>query len=481
MRGREEPAVTEDKSLKRIKSGFLDRGLSLTKLAIQSGAKLAQGSIKGALSDPLNKEAHLKAMMTSQAQLLAKELGQLKGSLMKVGQMLALYGEHFLPEEVVASLKTLNEQSPPVGWTQIEKILQKRLSQELLAELEIETRALAAASMGQVHRAKVKATGEIVCLKVQYPGVDTAIDSDIKALRSILGMFKFIPTHSEGYEELFQEIREMLHQELNYEQERIYTDRAALKLAEDPRFIIPRVYPRYSSRQLLTTSFEAGVSLDSPEVLGLSEERRSQLGEAYARLFLRELFEYKMMQTDPHFGNYKVRLSEQGDQIVLLDWGAVREFKDEFLEHYKDLILGAIHADAERVIRSGIGIGFLKPDDADKLKRCFVEIAYVAIEPWLPPRDPRVPAHLVDGKGRYMWSRSDLPGRIATLATKYALSFKMRPPPREVLFLDRKIGGVFIVLKILDARFAGHKLLQDELLTGWQESFPRSISLNQDL
>ncbi len=468
--------MTQDKSIRRIKSGFFDRGLSLTKLAIQSGAKFAHGSLKGALSDPLNKELHLKAMMTGQAQLLVRELGQLKGSLMKVGQMLALYGEHFLPEEVVSSLKTLNDQSPPVQWSEIEKILRKRLHQDILDELEIDTQALAAASMGQVHKARIKASGEWICLKIQYPGVDTAIDSDIKALRSLLSMFKFIPTHSEGYEELFQEIREMLMRELNYEQELRFTDLAALRLAADQKFIVPRVFPRYSCHHLLATSFEEGISLDSAEVAALSSERRSRLGIAFARLFLLELFHFKMMQTDPHFGNYRVRLKENGDdQLILLDWGAVQEFKDHFLEHYKNMILGAIHADSERVIQSGIGIGFLREDDHEKLKKCFVELAYIAIEPWLPPRDPRVPSHLVDSKGCYMWARSDLPSRVATMATKYALSFKMRPPPRDILFLDRKIGGVFIVLKILDARFQGHKLLEEELLQHWGERFPREI------
>ena len=83
----------------------------------------------------------------------------------------------------------------------------------------------------------------------------------------------------------------------------------------------------------------------------------------------------------------------------------------------------------------------------------------MAVEPWLPPQDPRVPSHLVDRNGCYIWSKSDLPTRIAGLATKYALSFKVRAPPREVLFLDRKIGGIFIMMKVLDARFHGHKLL----------------------
>jgi hypothetical protein len=172
---------------------------------------------------------------------------------------------------------------------------------------------------------------------------------------------------------------------------------------------VHRAIPRDSNHRLLATSFESGDSIDGPEVAALSEERR-------VRLFLLEIFDYKIRQNDPHLGNYKIRLGEEQDQIVLLEWGAVREFKDCFLEHYKDLILGAIGRPADRVIRSGIGISFLREEDSPRLKQCFVEIADIAIEPWLDPHDPWVPSHWVDGNGCYMWSRSDLPTRIATLA-----------------------------------------------------------------
>ncbi|RZA19585.1 MAG: AarF/ABC1/UbiB kinase family protein [Proteobacteria bacterium] len=309
---------SKERTLKKIRSGFFDRSMSLTKLAVQSGAHLAMTGIKGAFTDKGGREEQFKALMNVQARLLTHELGRLKGSLMKVGQMLALYGEHFLPEEVVQQLKALNEQSPPVEWKEIDRLLKQRLSPEALSELDIDKRPLAAASMGQVHRATIKSTGEHVAVKIQYPGVDEAVDSDVKALRSILGLLKLMPANSAAFEELFEEIRGMLHQELNYEKERGFTDEAKALLAGDPRYIVPSTYERYSNLRLLTTSFELGVNLDSPEVASLSEERRAKIAEAFSQLFLRELFEFKMMQTDPHFGNFKIRIGEETDQIILL-------------------------------------------------------------------------------------------------------------------------------------------------------------------
>src|SRR5690606_19398227 len=119
-------------------------------------------------------------LLQNQAALLSNELGELKGSLMKAGQMLSMYGEHFLPPEANALLKSLQQDSRPLLWEAIEPHLKKYLPEEKLAELEIEKDALACASLGQVHRARIKATGEMICLKIQYPQVDKAIDSDLK-------------------------------------------------------------------------------------------------------------------------------------------------------------------------------------------------------------------------------------------------------------------------------------------------------------
>lgn len=453
--------MTEEKTLKKIRSGLFDRSLSLTKLAVQSGAHLAMTGIKGAFSDSEGRDVHFKALMNVQARLLTHELGRLKGSLMKVGQMLALYGEHFLPEEVVNQLKSLNEQSISVEWKEIDRLLKQRLPTESLADLAIDQKPLAAASMGQVHRAVCKKTGEELCIKIQYPGVDEAIDSDVKALRSILSLLKLMPTNNKAFDELFEEIRSMLHQELDYKKELDFTDEARGLVSSDARFIVPRTFPEYSAERLLTTSFEHGVNIDSPEVLALSEARRSKIAVAFCEMFMRELFEFRMMQTDPHFGNFKIRVGsdEESDQIILLDWGAVRRFDKVFLTNYRQMIDGAFEMNQKKIIDAAFAIGFLNPDASDKLLKSFAEICFMAVEPWLPPQDPRVPSHLVDRNGCYIWSKSDLPSRIAGLATKYALSFKVRAPPREVLFLDRKIGGIFIMMKVLDARFQGHKVL----------------------
>ncbi|MFW7380733.1 MAG: ABC1 kinase family protein [Oligoflexus sp.] len=455
--------------IQKIKSGFFDRSLSLTKVAVRSGASLAANHIKNFWSEEQIKDQSLRKVLETQAHWLADELGRLKGSLMKVGQMLALYGEHFFPEEIVKVLKTLNEDSPPLDWPAIEPIIRRRLKEDLRAQLEIETEALAAASLGQVHRATIKASGEHICLKIQYPGVSQAIDNDVRTLRSMLSMLRLIPSHKSGFDDVLKEVKSMLRQEVDYGRELTATDQMRELLAARPGLIVPRTYPQFSGPKILATSYEPGFGIDCSEVQSLSSERRSRLGRIFANLFLEELFTLHIVQTDPHFGNYKIRIGERADgeddSIILLDFGAVRKFSKVFVEHYRKMLVGALLGDDDMTIQAAIGIGFLSEDDSNELYNCFLRIAYAAIEPWLGPDDPRLKKELFDAEHHYLWGQSDLPKRVTSLAKEYAFTFRLRPPPREVLFLDRKIGGVFIALHKLNARFNGWELVKKHLLT----------------
>ena len=159
-------------TLKEIRTGLLSRGLSLAKAGIRAG-----GLVKG----------------LGTVELLVQELGQLKGTAMKVGQTISMYGEHLLPKEVNELLKKLQQDSPALAWEAISKVLIEQLGAEKFNELEVEHNSIASASIGQVHKAKIKATGEVLALKIQYPGVDSAVETDLKLLKFILNMTEFMP------------------------------------------------------------------------------------------------------------------------------------------------------------------------------------------------------------------------------------------------------------------------------------------------
>ncbi|MNK07855.1 putative protein kinase UbiB [compost metagenome] len=445
--------------LNRIKTSVLSRGLSLAKLTIQAGASMASHGVTTALKSQEDKDENWKKLLKNQATLLSNELGELKGSLMKAGQMLSMYGEHFLPPEANNLLKSLQQDSPALNWSAIEPHLKKYLPAEKLAELEIEQEALACASMGQVHRAKIKATGEIICLKIQYPNVDKAIDSDLKAIRTLMNTLKLLPRDL-NMDAVFAEVRDMLVQETNYILEAKLTQDFGARLAGDSRFVVPRVYPEYSGAKVLATSFERGLRVDDPLIQSLAQDRRNKLALNFLDLYFKEIFEWGVVQTDPHNGNYKIRINPQGhDQLVLLDFGATRAYDEDFLIPYRQMVKGSLLNDRELFTKAALNLKFIHDNDHPRLKKIFEDFCFETVEPFLEYNDPRNTNKQIDEQGLYDWKGTDLPQRLSRKVFQIMREFSVRTPPREIIFLDRKTGGVFIFLSVLQAKVRGRDLL----------------------
>jgi len=447
------------KELTKIKSSVFSRSLSLAKLTVQAGASIAQHGVTNVLKNKEQKQENWKILLKGQAAALSSELGELKGSLMKAGQMLSMYGEHFLPAEANDLLKSLQSDSPPLSWEAIEPTLKKNLSAEKLAELEIEKQALASASMGQVHRARVKATGESIVLKIQYPNVDKAIDSDLRALRTLLSTLKLLPKDLD-MDPIFEEVRSMLTQETDYEQEARFTEEFRKRLEGDSRFVVPRVFPQYSGPRILATSFERGLRTDDSLIQSLTQERRNKLAANFLDLYFKEIFEWGLVQTDPHNGNYRVRIDPQGrDQLVLLDFGATRAYSGEFLHNYRRMLKGALMNDKAMFFDSATKLKFIADEDPKELRQVFEEFCFESVEPFIEFSDPRNQSQQIDAQGNYDWKNTDLPNRLTKKVFQIVRKFSWRTPPREILFLDRKTGGVFIFLSVLKAKFRGRDLI----------------------
>ena len=405
------------------------------------------------------KQEKWQQFLTSQAKVFSRELGELKGSLMKAGQMISMYGELFLPPEANEFLKTLQSQSPPLAYSEIEKILKAQLGDEKLVLLEIDPASIGSASLGQVHRAKIKSTGEWLAIKVQYPGVETAIESDLKAMRSFMKMLNFLPGELQT-DVLFTEVKDMLKQEVQYKLEAQQTKRYRELFGNDPRYVIPTVYDQFCAEKVITTSFEKGLSPDDPLVKNLSQERRNKLGMNYLDLYFSELFKHAYVQTDPHLGNYKVRLNPNGeDQLVLLDFGAVREYGADFMKAYRRMVKAALLRNNQALENAALDLKFIDGKDAAELKDLFVKFCLMTVEPFLDPQDNHVPKELMDADGMYDWKKSDLPKRLTDVLMKLIKNFPLRTPPRELVFLDRKTGGVFVFLSVLGVKIRAREMM----------------------
>ncbi|MFE8072725.1 AarF/ABC1/UbiB kinase family protein [Marinobacteraceae bacterium S3BR75-40.1] len=448
-------------TVSRIKTGSFERRLSLTRAGLFAGTRMATHAATNLFSSKETREQRRKDMLSKQAQYLVQELGELKGSVVKIGQVMALYGEHFLPVEVTEALHTLEDQTTALHWSTVHHALREELGDKRLAELDIDPEPIGAASLSQVHRARRKSDGLEICLKVQYPGVSNAVDSDLNAVAQLLKMARVV-SFGPDFDEWLEEVRDMMHREVDYALEAETTERFRKRLENDDRFVVPRVLPEYSTPRVMTSTYEPGYSLTSPEVQGLNLERRNHLAKGALELFLSELFEWGEIQTDPNFGNYRIRINDEpgeSDRIVLLDFGAVQRYSDPFLQPVRDMIKASYERDLDRVIDGGIELRFMDRSWPNDVLKRFGEVCMAVLEP-LAQESVEKPDYALNAVGAYRWKQSDLPNRIARQATRSAVSRYFRIPPKEFVFLNRKLVGVYTFIAVLRAEFNGRDILE---------------------
>lgn len=443
----------QNDKLDNLKTSAFDRRLSIAKASLLAGTRWATANATSMFSSEEEKEKKRKQAMVEQANYLAQEIGKLKGSMVKIGQMMALYGEHFLPQEVTQALNTLNDKTVALSWSAIEQHLRTQLGSKL-DDLNIDREPLGTASLAQVHRATRKSDGLELVLKIQYPGVADAIDSDMSLFRSMLKLTRMVPQTRE-FDEWYEEVRSMMHREVNYAMEAATTKRFHERLKHDDRYIVPKIIDQYCSERVLCMTFERGVPINSPVMLSLPQARRNALGEASLEIAVRELFEWGEMQTDPNFGNYLVRLGngqDIKDKIVLLDFGAIRQFDEHLLNVAHRLIIAGYHHNKEQMIAAMTGYNFFD-SIPESVKPDMSEVFLLATEAFSSPdNNPNMPTGVMDTTYRYDWKKSNLHSRVISQASRSMASRYFSVPPKEFMFISRKFIGAYTFMTVIDAK-----------------------------
>lgn len=443
----------QNDKLKQLKTSSMDRRLSIAKASLLAGTRWAASNATSMFSSEAEKEKKRKQAMKEQANYLVAEIGKLKGSIVKIGQMMALYGEHFLPEEITQALNTLNNQTVALAWPAIKQHLEQQLGDKL-HELTIDHEPLGTASLAQVHRATRKSDGLELVLKIQYPGVADAIDSDMSLFKNMLKLTRMVPQTRE-FDQWFEEVRDMMHREVNYDIEAATTRRFAERLKDDPRYIVPEIVDEFCTDQILCMTFERGVPINSPVMLSLPQTRRNLLGEASLEIAVREIFEWGEMQTDPNFGNYLVRLGDgeqQPDQIVLLDFGAIRQFDQHLLKVARNLIHAGYEHDPQSMVNAMTGYEFFD-SIPQSIKPDMAKVFLLATEAFsCPANNKELPAGVMDEQYRYDWKKSQLHSRVMQQASKSMASRYFSVPPKEFMFISRKFIGAYTFMTVIDAK-----------------------------
>ncbi|MBH0065255.1 ABC1 kinase family protein [Psychrobacter sp. SZ93C1] len=451
-------------SIDNLKTSGFERRMSIAKTSLNIGRRWAGNSVSGMFLNKETRTARNQAFMEEQANYLASELGKLKGSVVKIGQMLAIYGEHILPPEITRALQTLNDDTATLSWPTIELTLRQLLGKKL-DELEVDTVPIGTASLAQVHRATVIETGEQVVLKIQYPGVADAINSDLSLFKQLLKVSNIVP-QTRSLDAWFEEIRDLLHHEVDYEAEASTTERFYERLSNDPRYVVPKINRSYSKKRLLCMSYEPGITVVSDALQLLPHERRNAIGQAAIEIMMQEIFVWGEMQTDPNFGNYLVRVSDDEndtDKLVLLDFGAIRQFDNNLLTIAHGLLKAGYRHNHQAMKLAMTGYDFFD-SMSGKVRSDIASLFLLATEPFSDPAmNPDIPSDCLDEGNRYIWANSKLHSRLSTEATRAMQSFEFNLPPKEFMFISRKFIGAYTFLTVLDAYTDSNKLVKPYL------------------
>jgi predicted unusual protein kinase regulating ubiquinone biosynthesis (AarF/ABC1/UbiB family) len=381
-------------------------------------------------------------MTPTNAIRVTEQLAQLRGAAMKVGQLLSMDAGEMLPPELADILARLRSDARHMPEVQLRAALNRRWGRGWEERFEtFDFIPIAAASIGQVHRART-IDGRDLAIKVQYPGVRDSIDSDVDNIATLMRVSGVVPKTLD-VTAILAEAKRQLHEEADYEREGRYLARFGALLSEASDFRVPELYADLTRPTVLAMSHVAGVPIET--LIDRPQEDRDRVVGLLIQLLLRELFEFGVMQTDPNFANYLY--DPNAGRIVLLDFGAARDLPPAIVEGYRRLLKAGIDADREAARQAALDIGFFAADADANNQAQAMDLFELAMEPLHRP-------------GPFDFSETGLtmPLRERGLMLAQDRSF-WHVPPIDTLFLQRKFGGIYLLASRLKARVDVRALL----------------------
>lgn len=416
-------------------------------------ARLAGGVAGGMLAEGArqwragNRPSRRDLLLTpANARRVTRQLSEMRGAAMKLGQILSMDTGDLLPRELADILASLRSDATSMPEEQLHAAMVQAYGDDWQSAFRVfDPYPIAAASIGQVHRA-VAHDGRELALKVQYPGVGESIDSDVDNIATVLRISGLLPVEVD-VQPLLDDAKAQLQDEANYLKEARFLERFNAVLGDDERFVLPELVSELTHRNVLAMTYVAGGPIDA--IQRRAQRERDRVMTALVDLMLTELFELRMVQTDPNFANYQYRWSS-GD-IVLLDFGATREFKARFVANYRKLAAAAVEGDRGAMAVAAEKVGYSIGDEDSRYRELVLELLLLALEP-LRHDEP------------YDFAASNLPARLSELgqrATEFADFW--HAPPTDVVYFHRKLGGMFMLAARMGARVNVHALIQERL------------------
>lgn len=423
----------KSKTAKSIPKTFFGRATRLVGTAsVLIGREIAANIASQIKEQPSYKKVETRI---KQAQDLVDSLSHLKGAAMKAGQLISLEMSDLLPPEVVEVLRTLHDSASFLPFDDIKKILRKELGAEKLKQLrDISPEPIASASIGQVHRATLN--GQAIVLKIQYPGVASSIDSDLAMLKKMIGGYLALRGKAISFDGVFEELAEGLKLEVDYRKEAEFIQTYRQAFAGHDGYCIPSVFPEYSTSRVLALSFEEGERLNDWLKKPMDEATKHEFAHLVLRLLEIEFFEQGLVQTDPNYGNFLIR--EQGRKLVLLDFGAVRMYSSDFRQRVRALLRAAMDEDRQKIMEIARSFQLIDEREAPEIKEKFYNMLQLIVFMFRRENQP------------FKYANDTYLKKIRETTLDFVNSVQYTSPARQMLFLNRKLGGMYHLLKDAD-------------------------------
>lgn len=379
---------------------------------------------------------------------MADDLARMRGAAMKLGQLLSMEASDVLPPELATILSRLQAGADPMPPRDLKARLTGAWGADWLRQFAaFDPRPIAAASIGQVHRATLR-DGRIVAVKVQYPGVARSIDSDVDTLAALIRVSGLLPRGFD-MDPYLLEARQQLRLEADYLQEAAFLETYAVRLGQTERFEVPAVLRDWTTPDVLTLSFHDSQPID--RLADAPQALRDRVARDLIDLVLREIFEFGLIQSDPNFANF--RYNPATGRIVLLDFGATRVIAPEIVAACRAALRAGLTGDGPSMEAALGRLGLLPHTMAPRHRAAVLSMIGTVLD--------AVRGGVVDFGSTELLARLRAEGR--------ALADDRMPPPEvpmDLLYLQRKIGGIYLLASMLRARVPVRAVIEDHLRPG---------------